>query len=143
MESGYSSPFGYIPASPSTYGNLAAPFASSAYNIRCAKIGKSEERKKDRNGEKRWEERRTNKTRGSSCGKRREGRNRILVCPRGQAIYTAYEIYIKVCESDGGGVEKGEKVGRDAVSRGHSQEGSSFKTKQAKKSARERGKKRD
>lgn len=44
------------PASPSTpaYRNLAvaAPFAPSAYNIRCAKIGKSGEGKEDGEGEK-------------------------------------------------------------------------------------------
>ena len=55
----------YTPVSPSTpaYRNLAAPapFAPSAYNIRCAKIGKSGERKEDGEGEKLQEERRTNR----------------------------------------------------------------------------------
>lgn len=62
VESGYTlGPLG-TPASPSTptYRNLAAsaPFAPSAYNIRCAKIGKSTEREEDGKEERKNEKER-------------------------------------------------------------------------------------
>lgn len=51
---------------------------------------------------------------------------------------------VKLCESNGGGMGKAEKVGRETwFSRRHGQEGSSFKTKRTEESARERGKRRD
>lgn len=76
------------PVSPSmpTYRNLtSAPFAPSAYNIRCAKIGKSgeeEKEKEDREGEKLPEKRKTDRTRRSSKGRRRGEYRRALVSRR-------------------------------------------------------------
>lgn len=58
-----------------------------------------------------------------------EERGNISACPRGQTIYTAYEIYRKVSRRWGGG---GWRVERRR-SRRNGQEGSSFETKQVEK----------
>ncbi|EZA55785.1 hypothetical protein X777_03960, partial [Ooceraea biroi] len=77
------------PPPPPTYQNLAAPapFAPSAYNIRCAKIGKST------GGKKEIELKDRRAARQGGAEEKEDGR--ISVCPRGQTIYTAYEIYRK------------------------------------------------
>jgi len=71
--------------------------------------------------------------------KRKEKKGEISACPRGQTIYTAYEIYRKVSRRGGGGGWRVE--GRR--SRRHGQEGSSFETKQAEKRMRERERERE
>lgn len=121
------------PASPSTpaYRNLAAsaPFAPSAYNIRCAKIEKSGEGKEDGEGEKLQEERRTNRTRGSSNGRRRgrKGEYRRALVGRRSIPLMKYIVKFREGEGEGdGGFER-------RRSRRHGQEGSSFETKRAEK----------
>lgn len=91
---------------PPTYKTLAAPapFASpSAYNIRCAKIGKSagtreagergEQRRVQRRGQGRRMELEDRRSGGKERKRRRMREYRCTLV--GQTIYTAYEIYRK------------------------------------------------
>jgi len=88
-------------------------FASSAYNIRCAKIRKSGERKKDGSGEKagRKEERIELEERPAE-GWRRRGKEEYWCALVGRRSIPLMKYIVKLCESDGG-VRKGEKVGRE------------------------------
>jgi len=103
------------PTSPA-YQNLAAPapFAPSAYNIRCAKIGKSREGKEDGEGEKLQEDRRTNRTRGTANRRRKRKKGEYQRALVGRRSIPLMKYIVKFRE----GEEEGDGRLRDAVREG-------------------------